>query len=293
MISLRVRSRVSPDHLGYLAGKVLGDQDYDVLLKGACRVDKPDGRPLCVYLPGGVYDAVSAPGVYDVLHGLRGQVIDNRGLASGTPRIAQAHDNRSRTRTRKVASSIIGAVDPGGQQRYCRLTAWTGRNLPEWEALQPLLQDVARQMFEHVPARYAAQAKLAAATDPAWVVPGTPFSTVTVNNSYATGVHTDKGDLDAGFSTLAVLKRGSYTGGELVFPEWRVAVGMRNGDLLLMDAHDWHGNTELYCGCAKPMLGACARCGAERISVVAYMRTKIAKCGSPDQELRKAARSKP
>ena len=120
------------------------------------------------------------------------------------------------------------------------------------------------------------------------MVPGTPFTTITVNNSYSTGCHTDKGDLDAGFSTITVLRRGAYTGGVLVFPEYRAGADMGHGDLILMDAHDWHGNTQLHCRCGQPMNGPCDTCGSERISIVSYFRTKLTKCGSPGEEYRKA-----
>lgn len=287
--SLRLRSRVADSAIReHLAGKVLGPADFDVLLTGPAAVWKPDGRPLCVYLPGALVQYAADPELYRVLHELRRFISVNRGLASGGPRFGG--EGFSRTYTRPIASAIVGAVDPMGQSRYCRLTSWTGRNLPDWQRLHPLLRAVAGHLAEHVPDRYAAQAREAARANPAWVVPGTPFSTVTVNNTYPTGVHTDKGDLDAGFSTIACLRRGEYRGGQLVFPAYRVAVDMADGDLLLMDAHDWHGNVALECACGERPNGPCEKCGAERISVVSYFRTKITSCGTPAEEYERAAR---
>lgn len=282
------------------AGKILGPEDSNLLLTGPVRVLMPDARPLCVYLPGVLTGELDKDGVYEILHSMQVQGVksSNRGLASGTRRLpvsysTEALPNRpSRTYARPVSSVIVGAVDPQGQKRHCRLTAWTGSNLPQWEALQPLLQAVASHQAEHVPDRAAAQRAVAEASDPAWIVPGTPFSTVTVNNTYPTGVHTDKGDLDAGFSAIACLRRGEYSGGALVFPEYRVAVDLRHGDLLLMDAHQWHGNTALTCACGREPNGVCPDCGAERISAVCYFRTRVAQCGSPDEELRKAVGSR-
>lgn len=284
---MRMRSRVADKAIvAELAGKVPGDADYDVLLTGPARVLKPDGKPLCVYLPGAVAEHARDDAVYDVLHSLRKDVTKNRGAASGTKRLNGGNPRRSYAL--EVASVPIGAMDPAGQQRYCRLTAWTGQHLPEWQTLQPLLQTVAGQLADHVPDRYANQASAAADTDPAWVVPGTPFTTVTVNNTYPTGVHTDKGDLDAGFSTIACLRRGEFTGGRLMFPAYRVAVDMADGDLILMDAHEWHGNTPIVCACGTRPNGPCVECGAERISVVSYFRTKMTRCGSPAEELERA-----
>lgn len=291
MIDLRLRSRIPPEELAAKVGKILGPEDYNLLLTGPARVRMPDNRPLAVYLPGVLTGWMDAEGVYDILHGLRVDRTNNRGLASGSQRFQTRHGaekGNGRTYSRQVSSAIVGAVDPQGQKVHCRLTAWTGTHLPQWQALQPLLQRVAELQRDVVPERAAAQQAEADRADPAWVVPGTPFSTITVNNTYPTGTHTDKGDLDAGFSTISCLRRGPYTGGHLVFPEYRVAVDMRHGDLLLMDAHQYHGNTALVCGCGREPNGWCAECGAERISMVSYFRTKVTQCGTPEEEYRKA-----
>lgn len=287
MIDLRLRTKIPVEELELKVGKCLGREDYNLVLTGPARIRKPNGRPLAVYVPGAMTEALSADGVYDVLHGIEmpGRTT-NRGLASGGPRFAS---KQKRSYARNVSSATIGAVDPQGQQRYCRLTAWTGQNLPAWETLHPVLREVAKNLERYVPERYAAQAAYAAKSDPAWVVPGTPFTTITINNSYGTGVHQDKGDLDEGFSTICCLRRGSYKGGQLIFPEYRVAVDMQHGDLLLMDAHDWHGNATLVCECGKDMNGHCKACGSERISIVSYFRSKIADCGTPEEEHQRAA----
>lgn len=291
---IRMRSRVAePAIRDHLAGKVLGPSDYDVLLSGAAEVVQPDGRPLCIFLPGAVKSFASDPEIYDVLHELRLVTSRNRGLAAGSRRLrwgAAGGTESKRSTTLPVASALVGSLDPVGQTRYCRLTAWTGRNLPEFAKLHPFLATIGNLLKAHVPDRYAAQAAYLQDVHPAWVIPGTPFTTITVNNTYPTGVHTDKGDLDEGFSTLACVRRGEYTGGLLVFPQYRVAVEMRDGDLLLMDAHQWHGNTAITCRCQKKLQAMCDDCGAERISVVSYTRTAMVKCGTPAEELERAAR---
>lgn len=281
-----MRTRISDDELNTKIGRIVTDRDANLLLTGPAKIIKPDNRVLCVYLPAAMRTAVEAPGVWDLLHSLKSQVTDNRVYASGSPRYTDAGGQRRAARP--VPSAVVGAVDPGGRTHYCRLTAWTGKHLPQWRSLQPMLQAVAGHLAEAVPDRYAAQAAEAARARPEWVVPGTPFTTITVNNSYATGVHTDKGDLDAGFSTITCLRRGDYTGGHLVFPRWRVAVDLQHGDLLCMDAHDWHGNTQMVCACGTDLNGPCPDCGAERISVVSYFRSNMVNCGSAQAEMTKA-----
>jgi hypothetical protein len=64
---------------------------------------------------------------------------------------------------------------------------------------------------------------------------------------------------------------------------------MGNGDLLLMDAHEWHANTDIVCSCGNTLFGLCEACGAERISVVSYFRTAMVGCADANTEARKAA----
>lgn len=289
LMDVRLRNKIGQEELKEKEGKILTGSDINLLLTGAAFVRRPDGKPLCVYLPGVMTELLTEE-VYQILHGLRVFMTDNRGLASGTPRAVRGTQNRARAMP--VASAIIGAVDPGGVYKYCRQTAWTGKNLPQWQALQPLFQGIAGHLREHVPDRYENQMTEARATQPEWIVPGTPFSTITVNNTYPTGVHTDKGDLDKGFSTIACLRRGEYEGGTLCFPEYRVGVNMKHGDLILMDAHEWHGNTAITCRCGNRLKRNCEVCGAERISVVSYLRTKITECGSIQEELGKAVKGR-
>jgi Oxygenase domain of the 2OGFeDO superfamily len=283
---IRIRTRTAPDELALKRGKIALQSDWMLQLTGPCKVYRPDGKPLCVYLPGHMQKYADDEHVYSILHSLRSIKSGNRGLAGGT--IAMQHGTQKRRYAVPVSTSIIGAIEDVSVFKYCRLTAWTGANLPQWEYLQSMLQHVAGALQTYVPARYAAQAAAAAATLPAWVVPGTPFTTITVNNTFPTGYHTDKGDLDAGFSAIACLRKGTYAGGELCFPEYKVAVDMQHGDLLLMDAHDWHGNAAIICACDKAVKTLCKNCQAERISVVSYFRTKMTKCGTPEEQLQKA-----
>lgn len=270
---VRLRTRLHPGELQGKVGKILGPRDLSVLLAGSCRVLKPDGELLCLYLKEALPAEVVSPEVREVLSRIRMQK-DNRQLASGSQTVRVGKQKRRRP----VMSNVVGAIQSADGRNYrCRLTQWTGKHLPEYQLLWPLCRAIADLFREHVPDRYRVQAEHAARTRPEWVIPGTPFTTLTVNNSFATGVHKDAGDLASGFSCLAVLRRGDYRGGILTFPEYRVGVDLQDRDVLLMDAHgEWHGNTELELG---P--------DAERLSLVAYFREKMVHCGSPEAELAK------
>lgn len=281
MEEFRARNKIHPDLMSQMVGKMLRPDDLSVKLTGPVRILKPDGTPLCVYLPGAISKELRDAS-FPTLHELQGSYTSNRGLASGAQRVKGVSKT---TYARSVDSAIIGSFDRSARFDFCRLTAWTGAEMEKWQGLWPLLQEIARHLQEHVPERYAAQARAAQATAPEWVIPGTPFTTVTVNNTYATGVHTDKGDLDAGFSTIAVFKNGDYEGGTLCFPEYRVGVDLQDCDLILMDAHEWHGNIEFTPQPERDTNGRLLEDpGFERISIVTYFRTAMESCGSAKDE---------
>ncbi len=285
MIEVRIRSKISQEELDAKVGKRLLPEDVNIMLTGEARVLKPDGTPLCVYLPGAISEELREA-VYPTLHSLKNSYTSNRGLASGSQRVPGAS---SRSYALAVDSAIAGAFDPNGAKQYCRLTAWTGRETEKWRGLWPLFERVADQFEQYVPERFSIQAHEARRTAPEWVIPGTPFTTITINNTYATGVHTDKGDLESGFSTLVVLRKGEFRGGWLCFPEYRLGVDMQDGDLLLMDAHAWHGNTDFDPVPKRMPNGQLdGDPGFERISVVSYFRSKMVNCGSAEDEAARA-----
>ena len=87
--------------------------------------------------------------------------------------------------------------------------------------------------------------------------------------------------MNEGFSNLTVVAKGDqqWTGGYLVLPEFRVAINIRPGDLLLINNHAGiHGNTEL-----KPPEGK-ELADMERISLVCYFRENMLKLGSWEYE---------
>jgi hypothetical protein len=290
-VQLRVRSKIHPDELEAKRGKVLAEDDYNVKLTGPTDVYGPDGKLFAKYMPGALKPLMEAS--YETLHSLKTLETNNRGLASGTPRMGSVAGSRWNYAA-PVKSAILGAFDPKTPRNYCRLTAWTGREAERFGGLVPLFQAIGEHFRAEVPDRYAAQERFIGKTHPDWVIAGTPFTTITVNNSYPTGVHTDKGDLEEGFSNLAVLRRGDYRGGVFVFTEFRVGVDMQDGDLLLMDAHQWHGNTAMFCNVCNDRIGPGGTenhdvaCGTERISIVCYYRTRMTQCGSAEEEVAKA-----
>jgi len=279
LVELRARTRISTTELEKKVGRVITENDYNVVATGPTMITKPNGDPLMIYLPKAIPEDM-ADQAYEVLHTIKAKT-DNRGLASGTNPINKGSrtPNDHQVRSHLVMSSIIGNFDPmGGRHPYCRTTAWTGSNADEFSALFPAFEWCGELFKAYKPDRYAVQMKYVNGTKRDWRIGQTPFSTMTVNNTYPTGVHKDVGDLHEGFSNLFTLRRGDYTGGVLTFPEYRIAVDMQDRDLILMDAHEWHGNTAIDVRSED----------AERISCVLYYRTRMAQCGTMEEEIAKA-----
>jgi hypothetical protein len=175
-----------------------------------------------------------------------------------------------------VMSGIAGWFDRYPRIPYGRATSYTAREPAKFAMSYPFLQSLAKGFSDLLPWRYNNQMEAANKLDPAFLVPKTPFTTVTVNKSFRTACHFDAGDYTAGLSNLLTLSNnGNYKGCYLVAPEYRVAVNPRPGDLLLINNHEvMHGNTQIE------LLDDVA----ERISLVVYFREKMLELGSKAYE---------
>jgi len=175
-----------------------------------------------------------------------------------------------------VFSGIAGWFDRYPRIPYGRATAYTQHSFEKFKLAFPFLQSLDKGFKELLPKRWAAQREAANKIDPAFLVPGTVFTTITVNKTFRTAAHYDAGDFSDGLSNLLVLSNnGNYSGGYLVLPEIRVAINVRPGDLLLVNNHEcMHGNTPIVLNDDE----------AERISLVCYLREKMLELGSKEYE---------
>ena len=175
-----------------------------------------------------------------------------------------------------VFSGIAGWFDRYPRIPYGRATAYTQHSYDKFKLAFPFLQTLDRGFAELLPTRHAAQREAADKIDPAFLVPETVFTTITVNKTFRTAAHRDAGDFSNGLSNLLVLSNnGNFTGGYLILPEVRIAVNVRPGDLLLVNNHEYiHGNTPIEMQDDV----------AERVSLVCYLREKMLELGSKEYE---------
>lgn len=246
-------------------------------LRGAARASKNRG------VAGGKVDPekMGRPGatLIPVGDGTRAKYITKDGIISDT------------VEANITMGGIAGYFPATARNPYVRKTAYTRDN---WELFQeswPFLQHSAKLFAELNCPRHSATEAFIRKSDlrnKGWVVPGTPYSTITVNKNFQTACHQDKGDLKAGFENFSVLEAGphDYRGGYTVFPQFRVAFDCRQGDWVGMDvAHYYHGNTPI-----ESLVEG--EDDWERISLVMYIREDLAKAGTQEEEAEKHRRWK-
>ena len=147
----------------------------------------------------------------------------------------------------QVASNPIGFYEESKNfaKLPCRLTHFTRTNYNKYNEGLPFIQKIDSLFEKLIPVSYKRQF-YRANQKPHLRIPGTSFSTITINRNFRTALHRDAGDFKDGFGNLTVIERGKYHGGYTVFPQFGVAVDARNGDFLAMDVHQWHSNTPIY-----------------------------------------------
>jgi len=194
----------------------------------------------------------------------------------------------------QVASNPIGFYESGKNfaDLPCRLTHFTRTNFERYNDGLPFIQHIDKLFQKLIPEAHNKQLTRAD-TKPHLKIPKTAFSTVTINRNFRTAMHRDAGDFKDGFGNLTVIERGKYHGGYTIFPQYGVAIDLRNNDFVAMDVHQWHCNTPMYeteedklfNESLEPVFKDNPEVGTvgiyekyTRISFVCYLREKIANC---------------
>lgn len=162
-----------------------------------------------------------------------------------------------------VMSGIAGFFDRYPRIPFGRACAYNEKNPEDFAESYPFLNKLNDQFRELLPVRWGNQRAEADKVDPRFLIDGTVFTTLTVNHNWRTACHRDAGDLHEGFSNICALGKG-WQGGEFMLPEYRIAVKLAPGDMLLVNNHGGiHGNDAL--------IGD----DNDRMTIVAYFREKM------------------
>jgi hypothetical protein len=259
-----------------LAGALLNDTSYSRLINYDADVyDKESGKPIAKFRK----NIIPANVAKTAYQNLKKAAIstNNRNKASGESGRKRLKQDGSISNTNhggKVNSGIIGYFDRNVRFPYCRQTAFNKNEFDKFKKAYGIIKFVDNKYKELMPKHYKFQRDEADKTSQDFVIKDTSFTTVTVNKNWQTAVHKDKGDYKKGFGNLVVLREGRFEGGYFVLPKWAVAFDMQNCDLLLVDVHQWHGNTPIKKVDDK----------ATRLSLVMYYRKKMIHCGTAPEE---------
>lgn len=275
MKNINLSSRTNKDW----SGEFMLEDHYDVLLNENTTVFDEKGQLLAVLLKGGI----KGPDFERFLSVMKTQTwsTNNRGTAagSGTTRRIKLDGTVSKTTIGAIVESgIFGFFERNPRFPYCRACAFNLKHPELFKHTLPKLQKVSELFRQYVPDRFTYQDEYVKRTNPDFVIPGTVYTTVTVNRNFRTAAHQDAGDLEFGFSAMSVATEGRFAGGNLVFPDFRIAVKLEHGDLIFFQPHEFHGNTPII-----PLSKNYARW-----SFVHYYRTKMEHCLSNAEELKRA-----
>jgi len=205
----------------------------------------------------------------------------SRGKYRSTPKIDDPLlKEEDRIRLRGAKDGTVGSLPPtvtAGVEQECRLSAWTKDHEEETQQLMPFVKEVNKAFRKYAAKEFDNQLGAALKSRP-WLLADpdfySVFSTITVNRSWQTASHTDKGDLKEGLGVLCAL--GEFKGSHLIFPKFRTAVEFGQGDILLADVgNEVHGNSALL---HPDGTRAQEFNKPERIACVFYFQEKLQSC---------------
>lgn len=263
--------------------------NYNHIIDYDCEVLTKTGKPVLSFVKNYIEPKILEDAFYSMKSAAT--PTDNRGAASGGER-KFAKDKKGKltkiTRTYipgtdvlvKVNSGIAGYFDRGAHLDFCRKTAFNKKHIEKFNKAMPLIETVDKCFKELVPGRYKKQKEMIMATDPNYRIADTAFTTITINKDYRTAYHYDDGDYPMGFGNLVAYCR-DIEPMYLVLPKYGIAVHLDTNDLLLVDVHELHGNTEFIPNGPNPI----------RLSFVMYYRENMWKCLPPEEELKRIQRN--
>ena len=282
--------KISEYEVSQLEKNFADKSHYDHVIDYDCEVFNKTGKPVLTF----VKNYIEPEKLYKAYKSMKfaATPTNNRGAASGGIRnygtlkdgtkskVSYVYpegttDFTSETRL-KVLSGIAGYFDRNAHFDFCRTTAFNLKNLDKFNQALPLIQSVDKGFREFVPDRYKKQKEMIKATDPNYRIADTAFTTITINKDYRTAYHYDAGDYPKGFGNLVAYCR-DIEPMHLVLPKYGIGVHLDTNDLLLVDVHELHGNTEFIPNGANPV----------RLSFVMYYRENMWKCLSPKEELKR------
>jgi hypothetical protein len=277
MKTYKLKKQLTDQQAEKLKGKYLNENNYDLLITEDADGYDLNGNLLFSFRKNAIPLETLMLGVNSFKDSI--ELTESRGYASGSShkRIRKDGSVSNITVGNKVESGSVGFMDSGAMVKYCRKTAFAKNYFDKYKAGIPFVKFIDEKYKELCPTHYAKQKAIAQGTNKNYVIGDTAFTTVTVNKNFRTAVHQDAGDYPEGFGNLIAYREGNWTGGYFCLPQYKVAIDLQNTDILFVDVHKWHGNTD-FINTEEDWL---------RISFVLYYREYMYKCKQPAEELLK------
>lgn len=255
-------------------GDIPTELDYDrIITSNVDIIDTTEGKTIAAFRKRVISEKQYARDFQEAIKNHARKLQANRGVASGkidpNKLASYARDNIVKinqfratyknknsvvcktSTSNQSQSGIIGYYDKKDRNEIyaskpCRLTMFNKKYPEKFEKCLPYLQELSNKFSRVLPSKYK-KCKERCDLTPDYSIDGTCFTTVTVNYSFETALHYDRGDY--GYACISVVKDKSnpngYRGCLLVFPQYRVAFDIQEGDLLMADTHNiMHGNTK-------------------------------------------------
>jgi hypothetical protein len=184
----------------------------------------------------------------DLLFALRPRTIDRTLLKAAYADLRRAarattHRPEAANGQEPFRSNVVGYLKG-------KLTFATRSNLRGYRRIQKVLGNMADVFRDHCPEQYYFLQEAAART-PNVIIPGTEVMTSATVNLWTRdrptrmGIHRDAKNLPGAYGVMTVIRIGAFFGGYLVWPKYRCAVKLSNGDCLICDNRQAHGNTDV------------------------------------------------
>lgn len=149
----------------------------------------------------------------------------------------------SRTRGIQTQSSVFGSLPRIARRNdFCRFSEKTKKEFNNTNILFNFLPELTNIYKEYLPDHYERDVKIVENNvDKDYVLKeNTPFTTANINVNHAIKYHRDTGNFKGNLSNVLILRDG-IKGGELAFPEYRIALAQEDSYLAIFD-----GQSEIH-----------------------------------------------
>lgn len=223
--------------------------------------DANTGKTLAVFLKGIITDERVLQAGRNLAR-FKG-ISQRRADASGERKLIEPKSGNKKTVYHgKASPSVMLGYEASDNYHPCRLTSLTRKHKKHFDTDTVILvQHISKLFAETCPLEFAKQKSFVEECNEHMIIPDTVYTSLTVNMTWRTSLHVDKGDFRSGLGNLCCFNYGNYTGGEIMLPNYKIAFDLREGDVLFMDVHEPHCNNALQ--------------GEGRVSLICYAREQI------------------